>query len=517
MNFLAAIRALCFGHTTKTGALLAFILATGIGLSACGGGGGGTTGGVTKEETGKAFIALTDAKGDFASYTVDVVSLTLTRANGTVVETLPLNTRVDFAQYTDLTEFLTIATVPKGVYKDVSMTLDYSNADIWVEDANGVAVQVTDIMDANGDPVGQMDMTLQLDENKKLRIAPGIPVHLTLDFDLKASNTVTFDAQDIPAITVQPLLVAEVDLDKQKTVRVRGPLKQVSVESDKFQLHIRPFRHRMDDTNARSFGVLTVKTDDQTLFEVDGVKYQGHAGIDAMALLPEKSAVVAQGRVQIRLANFRATVVYAGSSVPGGDMDVVRGSVVGRSGNTLNLRGTTLIRADGTIRFNDAATVTVADSTIVSKQLDSLDHTIGEISVGQRLAVFGVATVDANNNLSLDASNGYARMIISSVIGDVTGNAFLTDSTLPVVVNVSLINGRNVSLYDFTGTGIDSANDADPANYEIATGLLDVSNLDDMTPVAVRGFPTPFASAPDDFVAQTIISRTPVQAPPQTP
>jgi hypothetical protein len=51
-------------------------------------------------------IALTDAEGDFASYTVDVLSLTLTTANGAVVETLPLSTRVDFARYTDLTEFL---------------------------------------------------------------------------------------------------------------------------------------------------------------------------------------------------------------------------------------------------------------------------------------------------------------------------------------------------------------------------------------------------------------------------
>jgi len=515
MNILAAIRALSLGRITKTGALFAFILASSLGLSGCGGGGDGTTG--VTGDNGDVFVALTDAKGDFASYTVDVLSLTLTRANGTVVETLPLSTRVDFAQYTDLTEFLTIATVPKGVYVQGSITLDYSNADIWVEDTNGDAIQVSNIIDANGNPVSQIEMTVQLDGQKQLRIAPGIPAHLTLDFDLKASNTVTFDAQDVPTISVQPFLLAAVDATNQKTHRVRGPLKQVMAESGKFQLYIRPFRHLMNDANAKSFGVLTVKTDDQTVFEVDGVKYQGSAGIDAMALLPEKSAVIAQGKVQISLANFKANVVYAGSSVPGGNMDVVHGSVIGRTGNTLSIRGATLIRVDGTISFNDAITVTVNDSSIVSKQLDINAHTIGEISVGQRLTAFGIATVDASNNLSLDASNGYARMAISSVTGNVSGAAFLTDSALPLVVNVSLINGRNVSLYDFTGTGIDSSNDTDPSNYEITTGPLDVSGLTDMLSVSVRGFPTPFGSAPDDFVAQTIINQSQPLVLPQTP
>ena len=42
-------------------------------------------------------IGLTDADGDFLSYSVDVVSLTLTKADGAIVATLPLRQRVDFA------------------------------------------------------------------------------------------------------------------------------------------------------------------------------------------------------------------------------------------------------------------------------------------------------------------------------------------------------------------------------------------------------------------------------------
>src|SRR4051812_1193006 len=95
-------------------------------LTACGGGGGmaetSPAGNPPPPSAGcgsdcnTVFVALTDADGDFLSYTVDVVSLKLKRPNGTFVETLPAQTRIDFAQYVDLTELLTVGTVPNGAY-----------------------------------------------------------------------------------------------------------------------------------------------------------------------------------------------------------------------------------------------------------------------------------------------------------------------------------------------------------------------------------------------------------------
>jgi hypothetical protein len=82
---------------------LVVLILAGLALSRCGGGGSGTG---YVSNSGEVIVALTDAEGDFASYTVDVLSLTLTKANGAVVEMLPLSTPVDFARYTDLTEFL---------------------------------------------------------------------------------------------------------------------------------------------------------------------------------------------------------------------------------------------------------------------------------------------------------------------------------------------------------------------------------------------------------------------------
>ena len=58
-----------------------------LGLAACGGGGGGSSGGTmsgpqgcSASTCGNAMVTLTDAPGDFASYTVGVTSIQLTKA-----------------------------------------------------------------------------------------------------------------------------------------------------------------------------------------------------------------------------------------------------------------------------------------------------------------------------------------------------------------------------------------------------------------------------------------------------
>ena len=121
--------------------------AVALGLCACN----------STDEEGVVAIGLTDTPGDFLTYTVDVTSLTLTKAdNTTVVQTLPQRTRVDFARFVDLTEFVTAVTIPAGTYVSATLNLDYTNADIQVDDGNGnpVAVASANILDSrNNNPV----------------------------------------------------------------------------------------------------------------------------------------------------------------------------------------------------------------------------------------------------------------------------------------------------------------------------------------------------------------------------
>ncbi len=483
-------------HLTGLVALLFF---TTLVLTGCGGG-TTTSDDTTTTSSGVVNISLTDAEGDFASYTVDVLSMTLTRANGTVVETLPVQTRVDFAQYTDMTEFLTAATVPAGVYVKGSLKLDFSNADIWVEDANGNAVKVNSIVDEAGNPVTIMDTSVKLEGRNRLLIAPGIPMHLSLDFDLKASNTIVFNDTGEPEQTVKPVLIAEVERNSNKIQRLRGPLKTVNVDDGSFSVYLRPFYHRIRHQD-RHFGSVNVVTGDATVYEINGESFQGAEGLQVLSEQTPLTAVIVRGSLKFRPARFEASEVYAGSSVPGGDMDVVRGSVVARRGDSVTLRGATLMRSNGAVVFNDTVTIQLADSTIIKKQLSLGSFGKDDISVGQRLVVFGTIINDAISDLVVDASNGYVRMQMTRLGGTVVTN----DDTPAFDLNLTSINGRNVSLYDFAGTGVDTASDADPANYEVATSTLDVSAIGVDTRVAVRGFVSPFGQAPKDFEALTVI------------
>ncbi len=468
-------------------------------ITACGGGG---SSGTNQQDNGDVLITLTDAEGDFVTYTLDVLSIRLTRQDGTEVETLPMNTRVDFAQYTEMTEFLTAASVPRGVYVRGSVILDYSNADIQVEDAVGNALPVTQYLDSNGDPITTLEVAINLDGRRQLPIAPGIPKNLMLDFDLEQSHVVSVN--DPVSITVNPVFIVEVDPQAPRVHRTRGPLRSVDVANNAFDIYIRPFYHRIR-TGQRIFGNLNVLTNDETVYEIDGVTYQGTDGLTVLDTMPQFSAVIARGDLRFNPLRFEAKEVYAGSSVPGGDMDVVRGTVTSRTDdNKVIVKGATLFRTDGVIVFNDNVTVQLDPSTTVSKQLNLGTFSIDDISVGQRISVFGTVTNDQVSDLQMSAANGYARMRISSAHGEV---AALPDESNDLSLRLTSINGRNVSIYDFTGTGVDAGNDADPAQYEVDTGSLSLTGIAVDDPVVTRGFPTPFGTAPADFTAESIISN----------
>ncbi len=448
---------------------------------------------------GPLMIALADAQGDFLSYDVDIVSLTLTRADGTVVETLPVSTRVDFAQYTQLTEFLTAATVPSGKYVKASITLDYQAAAIVVEDTVGNPVTVNTIIDEAGNPAGVMEMSVGLSNTNSLVIAPGIPAHLLLDFDLAETNAVSFDASGVPSVTVTPRLIAEVNRDKSRLHRVRGALKKVFVDRSGFLMAVRPFRHLITDPEDR-FGLLPVKTHDRTIFKVDGVRYLGVAGLEAMLVVPAMTRLIVLGDFRLNPRRFSARAVYVGSSMVGDGLDMVTGSVMRRAGDVLTIYGASFAQGGDGLTRRSIVEVLLAETTIVQKQLSDENFTINDISVGQRLTVFGALTGETATALTMDATDGQVHMWLSSIGGLRVGAA-----GTPLVLNLRSINGRPFSLYNFAGTGMDMTSDADPANYQVDTGVLDVSAIGADAVVRARGFVTPFGSADPDFTAITVI------------
>lgn len=471
------------------------ILTAVMALSAC----KGTT--QTSSESGELVIGLTDAQGDFLSYNVDVASLLLTKANGTEVETLPISTRVDFAQYTDMTEFLTVATIPCGNYTGAVITIDYQQSDVWIEDDDGEAMQVQAVHDSQGDDIGAIDLAVRLEGRNSLTIAPGVPAHLTLDFDLSASNTVDCSDPESIVITVSPVLTAGVNLESVHIHRLRGSLKEVDDEQGTFEIILRPFVHAISDAHDR-FGIMSVSTTANTVYDINGTVYTGELGLGQLTEQTDLTAVIVMGNMSFGPIGFRADRVYAGTSVPGGAFDVVRGNVTARKGDMLTMRGAALIRSGGIVAFNKTVNVDIGDATSVHRQLSADECSIDDVSVGQRIWVLGTLTRQDSDTFGMDAESGYMRIMLTAIRGAVRQVG--EDS---LVLNLYTIGGRDIGLFDFQGTGLDADNDADPDYYEVYADDLNISSLCEYDLLKIRGLVSPFGQAPEDFKARTIIRR----------
>jgi hypothetical protein len=443
-------------------------------------------------DQGEVVISMTDAEGDFLTYTVDVVSLQLHRHDGAVVSALPQTTTIDFAQYVDVSEFLTAASVPAGRYDSASVTLDFSSAVITVQDDNGNAIAAT-VVDENNQPLTTTTVEISLNDGSRFTVAAGVAAHFTLDFDLEASNEVVI-AGNTATVMVDPVLIADTLHNDPKPHRLRGLLGEVDSAAHTFEVVLRPFLHH----NSAAFGSLTASVLDSTSYEIDGVEYSGDAGLAALDTLAQGSAVVAMGALNADTRRYEASSVLAGSSVPWGSKDILEGSVTSRLGNNLTVHGAVILTTSGGYVFAASVPVTLDTATTVFRQGDAQgSYSIDDISVGQRVTILG-DDVGAAGDYAMDASAGTVRMHYSQVSGTVA-------SASPLAVDVQRINARRVALYDFSATGSDASSDADPDYYEIATAALPLDGLYLNDPVRVRGFPRAFGQAPEDFSAETII------------
>ena len=448
----------------------------------------------TADECGTLMLALTDADGDFTSYIVDVLSIEMVKANGAIVETLPASTRVDFAQYVDLTELVALATIPPGTYVSGSITLDYSAAEVYV--AAGDGMKEAEVVDGSGAPLGQTTLNIRLSDRDQLTIRRGRSSLMTLDFDLDASHSV--DVEPTPAIAVaEPFIVAEIEPVDMKELRVRGLFVEADESAMTYTVDLRPFHHRSHD-----FGRHVVHVTDDTSFEVDGESFTGVEGLRALSAAGPGTLTVAWGTLDTAERSFTASHVLAGSSVPGVDRDAIQGSVIAREGNVLQVQGVTIYRPGMQPWFRGEATVTIGDETRVVKVGQDVSPGIAAISVGQNVTIAGDLSI-TDSGVEMDATDGAVRMNVTRLFG--TLNSFVPGQ---IEMDLHAIDRRRVSLFDFSGTGMTSDLDADPDHYEIATGLLAPSIDAVSLPIKVYGFPTAFGMAPPDFEGRTLVDFT---------
>jgi hypothetical protein len=493
-------------------------------IAACGGGAGTVTddGPVSAQcipgdpssaaECGVLIVGLTDADGEFLSYSVDVVSLTLERSDGATVETLPARARVDFSEYVDMTELLAVATLPPGTYVGGTITLDYSNAQVFV-DSLGDAKEAI-VVDDLGNVLTQTSLEIELAERDRLFISKGSASLLSVDFDLAASHDV--NVVPTPAVaTAEPFIVAEIDPVDTKDFRVRGLLVEVNEAEMWYSVRVRPFHRR-----AMDFGRMRVHVTADTECEVNDESFKGSDCLRALNAAGGGTLTVAQGTLNVGDHRFTANIVLAGSSVPGHDRDGAKGTIVARVDNELTVRGGIVMLTDATrpAFFPDDITVTVGPDTIVYKTYVTdrpfgiadrlLD--IGAISPGQVATVRGTVTANDQNGVHIDATEGAVLLHVTRLTGTV--NAIMTGQ---VDIDLHTIGRLRAGAVDFTCTGgCEPGTDADPDNYEVFVGNLFASVAADATgrPIAAWGFPAAFGAAPPDFFGRTIVDYSDVRS-----
>jgi hypothetical protein len=493
-------------------------------LTACGGGSGSssmTSSGCGATACGAAVVTITDAPGDFLSYTVDIVSLKLQRDDGTVVETLPVTTTVDFAKLVDLTELISARQIPPGKYVAGSVTLDYAstNTSIVDDDGSSTGLQVSPV-DSTGAALGTVEMQVQLDASQPLVITSRTAGHLAFDFNLLASNTVDTTAK---TVTVNPVLVASIVPPDHKDLRVRGPVQAVDTTGNTYAVTVKPFY-----SSSTSQGDFTVHVNSATSYEIDGVAYTGDAGLaqlsQALSQTPGLLSA-AFGTLVTATQEFTAVRVLAGTSVENSHDDGVDGVVVARSANTLTIRGVTLEHRDGDCGFDrHQVTVNVDGTTGVTKEGQASAFAIADISVGQRIHAFGKLdqTTDPAHPVldATGASGGRVRLEITSLWGLINsatagagGGSGSVAIKLMSIESLPVVDRHGTTMFDFAGTGLTAADDATAANYLVDTGILSLpASFVAGNPGRFFGFVAPFGTAAPsatpavaDFKAVTLV------------
>jgi hypothetical protein len=457
---------------------------------------------------GTAMVSLTDAPGDFVSYIVNVDSLTLTRSDGTVVQTVPVTTQVDFAQLVNLSEIVSAAQIPAGHYVSAALTLDYTNATIVVATSTGnVTVPAADILNgATGQPLtGQVTLKLSLNSDGQLVINSGAISNLALDFNLLASNSVDLTANPI-TVTVNPVLTASLAPDAQKQLHVRGPLVSVDTSLGSYVVDVRPFVDQDDTT-----GQVTVTTTGSTSYLINGQNYTGSAGLAQLATLSAGTLTSAYGAWNSSTGTFTATQVLVGAEVDGSTTNAVQGTVLARSGNTLTVgNGVVFQPVSGRegVSFTTQVTVTVGSGTAVAEQGQAGGPlTTSAISVGQKVWISGTLGTDSSGKPTLDATAGTVLLLPTSGSGLVTGNP-----SGSLIVTLQELGDVSASSLDFAGTGPTMGQDATASAYSVSIpSSISTSAATPGAAIGFRGFVTPFGSAPPDFAATSLIDYSQTQ------
>jgi hypothetical protein len=479
---------------------------------------------------GVAWVSLTGEPGgvstnaaiaeDFTSYIVNVDSITLTRNDGVVVTALATPETVDFTQLKNIAELWGSGSVPNGTYLSASITIDYTSAVISVL-VNGVPTTAT-VTNTSGSAVTTMAVTVTFDPLNPLVITPTYAStsaeRLSINFDLAASGWV--GSSSPPVVAVNPYFTVSVLPSDTKLTRIRGPLINTSAPLGTYTVYVRPFYDEVDN-----LGTLSLFSTPSTIYSINGNSYVGTAGVNALSLLSAGITMTAAYTTftpDLNTANgapagtFYPVYVIGGSTLEDQYTEGVTGDVIARNGDTVTLRGSTLIlNTANTTSYETADTqLLLGSGTLVTADGTTLSGlNSSSVAVGQHIQARGIYSILASLEVQLDATGtsatntGSVRLQSSELWGPLVSSA-----AGGLTMNVQTINDWPVSIYNFSGNGATAAQNPLPSAFAVNTGALTVpAGTVAGDPLWVDGLFTPFGAVPPDFTAGAVNSETSVQ------
>ena len=468
---------------------------------------------------GIGWITLTDEPGDFAAYIVTVDSVVLTGAVNGAVTVLAIPEIVDFTKLKNVAELWGSASIPNDTYTSAVITIDYTSANIAVL-VNGAPQQAT-VVGSTGAAVTTIAVTVNLDPTNQAYIIPTYAttsgIRLAIDFDLAASNLVNL-ATSPATVTVTPFFTIATSASDEKPVVVRGPLVNTSLQTQTYSVYIRPF---FDEVNTA--GTLTLFNDASAttpscpkkpaIYTINGNAYLDGAAINQLSQTSTGSTMTLASTTYVpsvtptaTAAIFCVNYMIGGSTLEDFYTEGIEGDVIARSGNTLTVRGPTLVEnaAEVTQFYSADAKVILGPGTLVTQDDVASDAGLNynSISVGQHISARGIYSL-VNSVVTLD-STGTSATNTGSVRIEPTQffGTLVSSGSGSLTMDLQNINQYPASVYDFAGTGTSAATDAVPAGYLVNTGSLTLpADLTAGGPVWVDGIVGPYGSAPPDVNA----------------
>ena len=238
---------------------------------------------------------------------------------------------------------------------------------------------------------------------------------------------------------------------------MRGALVSTDVAASSYTVDVRPW-FRPDGAHGR----VTVHTTATTSFEIDGVAATGAAGLAALAAKPAGTMTVAFGTLSTQERRFTAEIVHAGDSVSGERVDAIHGNIVARRRRSAH--------GEGRVRRAPRSRRAPASNRARQRraEYESAENRRRSVPCSTRLRCRSVNTSSPSARLTepatdatpatFDATDGRVRMLPTHLHGAV-------NAVVPGQINLELraIDRLGIDLFDFAGTGVTAAQDANPA------------------------------------------------------